>query len=410
MDGVGFNNNGLTGITAINLVSEAGSFFTNLAFFGSVHAMNAFYCDRCAFVKVQNIEANGTTGSYFGSTIDGTNGYSQSVRIEHYFYVGAAASVAALTLERCNCEVRDFGALDYTVSVTGTALVVANDSQGVLLDDIRAEGMLVGVYLERNTVGMTLASPSFLTMSNVQLDCAGGPCGTTAFAYIKIDTLTNIVNILNPTLTATTTAGYGIVIATNCSGIRVANGFLDITSGINVNVTAPSDGFLFENNTVLSTSPGVGLNFPGAGNITNSIITGNYMTGTAVSSSSTFVSALINNNMCPGDTNEYCIGGLTGNRTPKDWNYVSSETGVNNAIAGALLDPRGQSMLLSLGLKLCINLSHTLQAGANTLTLNGTSKNIKSHFNASNNIATAYASGAQWCGIYDGFEWLDTSQ
>lgn len=92
-------------------------------------------------------------------------------------------------------------------------------------------------------------------------------------------------------------------------------------------------------------------------------------------------------------------------RTTENW--IGSETGSNNAIAGALADI--SSIPLGAGLKVCVLLAHTLQAGANTFVLNGTSKSIKSSRNTGNDIATAYTSGTI-CMVYDGTRWLDTSQ
>src|SRR5262249_39091931 len=87
-------------------------------------------------------------------------------------------------------------------------------------------------------------------------------------------------------------------------------------------------------------------------------------------------------------------------------NYISSETGSNNAIAGALTDGASSNVTLAAGLCVTVKLGHTLQAGANTFVLNGTSKNIKSHFNAANDIGTAYAATGFWSACYDGTQWL----
>lgn len=89
-------------------------------------------------------------------------------------------------------------------------------------------------------------------------------------------------------------------------------------------------------------------------------------------------------------------------------NFVFTETGVNNAIAGVTLPG---ALSLTPGMQICVNLAHTLQAGANTFNFNGTGAvAIKSHFNQGNNIATGYAVGGIWCGIYNATNWLDISQ
>jgi hypothetical protein len=92
-------------------------------------------------------------------------------------------------------------------------------------------------------------------------------------------------------------------------------------------------------------------------------------------------------------------------------NYQSSETGSNNAIACALTDVGGTAIPQSEGLRLTIKLAHTLQAGANTLALNGAAaKAIKSHRNPANDIGTAYAVGGIVDLMYDGTRYLDMSQ
>lgn len=92
-------------------------------------------------------------------------------------------------------------------------------------------------------------------------------------------------------------------------------------------------------------------------------------------------------------------------------NFIATETGTANAIAGTLADVAGNLAVLGTGLTVGVLLAHTLQAGADTFALNGgTAKNIKSHFNKANNIATAYAVGSIVGLIYDGTEWQDQSQ
>lgn len=91
-------------------------------------------------------------------------------------------------------------------------------------------------------------------------------------------------------------------------------------------------------------------------------------------------------------------------------NFVALETGANNAIICLLKDAKANSIMLTVGLEVKILLAHSLQAGANTLSFNGTSKNIKSHNNPANNIGTAYVSGSIFHGMYDGTQWQDMSQ
>ncbi len=94
-------------------------------------------------------------------------------------------------------------------------------------------------------------------------------------------------------------------------------------------------------------------------------------------------------------------------------NYIASETGANNAIVGALLNASGAAVATTpvAGLRFSIKLSHSLQAGANTLALNGGSATaIKGHRNPANDIGTAYVSGGIVDLMGDGTAYLDMSQ
>jgi hypothetical protein len=78
-------------------------------------------------------------------------------------------------------------------------------------------------------------------------------------------------------------------------------------------------------------------------------------------------------------------------------NYIATETGSNNAIAGALV-----GAVLQSGLTITVKLAHTLQVGANTFALNGgAGVAIKSAWNPANNIATAVAATATITLLYD---------
>lgn len=92
-------------------------------------------------------------------------------------------------------------------------------------------------------------------------------------------------------------------------------------------------------------------------------------------------------------------------------NYIATETGANNAIAGALVDANGTAIPLVAGLEVTVKLAHTVQAGANTFNYNaGGALNVRSHFNVANNISTPYAITGVIKMVYDGTEWIDMSQ
>lgn len=85
-----------------------------------------------------------------------------------------------------------------------------------------------------------------------------------------------------------------------------------------------------------------------------------------------------------------------------------TDTGSNNAIATS---SSSTAPALSAGLIVVVQLAHTLQAGANTFAYNsGSALAIKSGFNTSNNIGTAYAATGVIVLYYNGTVWLDLKQ
>ncbi|MHB8682827.1 MAG: hypothetical protein ACYC9X_00695 [Dehalococcoidia bacterium] len=91
--------------------------------------------------------------------------------------------------------------------------------------------------------------------------------------------------------------------------------------------------------------------------------------------------------------------------------YIATETGAANALAAALLDQGGNAVPLAAGLRVQIKSAHSLQAGANTLALNGGAATaIKKHTNPANSIGTAYVNGSIVDLMYDGAVWQDMAQ
>jgi hypothetical protein len=92
-------------------------------------------------------------------------------------------------------------------------------------------------------------------------------------------------------------------------------------------------------------------------------------------------------------------------------NYVAAG-GANNAITVSLVDSAAGNVALAAGLRLLVNLGiYTLQAGGNTIALNGgATKAIKKHTNPANDIGTAYVAGSIIDVVYDGTQWQDLAQ
>lgn len=92
-------------------------------------------------------------------------------------------------------------------------------------------------------------------------------------------------------------------------------------------------------------------------------------------------------------------------------NLCATETGANNAIAAALVDADGTAVPLTSGMRVTVQLAHTLQAGGNTFNFNaGGALAVKSHYNVATDIGTAYAATGRIELEYNGTLWLDMSQ
>lgn len=86
-------------------------------------------------------------------------------------------------------------------------------------------------------------------------------------------------------------------------------------------------------------------------------------------------------------------------------NYVT-DTGASNALEVALTYIDGTSVPLAAGLRLLVNTANTLQAGANTLALNGgAAKSLKNNGTV-NNLKTTTAAGVLLDVVYDGTNWI----
>jgi hypothetical protein len=107
------------------------------------------------------------------------------------------------------------------------------------------------------------------------------------------------------------------------------------------------------------------------------------------------------------------VQGFTATGAARDYaafNYVTSG-GVNNAITVTLQNSAGVNIPQADGLEINIKLSNSLQAGANTIALNGApAVSLKSSRNPANNIGVAYAVGGRIRVMFDGTQYLDMGQ
>jgi len=103
---------------------------------------------------------------------------------------------------------------------------------------------------------------------------------------------------------------------------------------------------------------------------------------------------------------------LSGNTTsPIGPNFISTETGANNALIAALVDANSVPVAITEGLSIYLKISHTLQAGGNTLNLNSSgNKAIVKHSNYGANLTSGYIANSVINLVYANGNWLDMSQ
>lgn len=104
---------------------------------------------------------------------------------------------------------------------------------------------------------------------------------------------------------------------------------------------------------------------------------------------------------------------ITVKGTPSAYQAVNQTTGsaVANAPVATLTDSAGSNITVATGLRIVLLLAAGLQAGANTLNLNGHgADSIKSHRNPATDIAAAYVTTGRVDLLFNGTVWLDMSQ
>lgn len=275
------------------------------------------------------------------------------------------------------------------------------------------------------------------------LDTAlGGPAtslvDTNSVTALDVGTTTSAVNNLRVTNSATgavtvnavtlsavgTDAAVSInVVPKGVTGIftlGLSNGTGDIVLGQSTATQAVRIGHGVGASTVSIANQSVaGALVNVAGAVTGAGITDtiNIATGNAAATGFKLVNIGTGSPVTPGN-NRITIGGgtqtsVTLNSTLTSYQAINRCVGsaVANAPVATLNNAAGIVIGVNAGLRILLTLAATLQAGANTLNLNGAGAiAIKSHLNVANNIATAYAATGIIDLLYDGTQWLDMSQ
>ena len=380
---VGFSNNGLAGITAINLVHDANGLFNNLSFYGTTNPMWGIYADRVTGAKFSKMAASGTVGSFFGSSTDtdpSGETYSVHLQIDGYWYLGTGAPRPSVVIQRClQCTMTRSNFNDQVASGTGIAIQVLNDSQGVTLNAISAQGYQKGIQLAQNTVGGTQGGPGWTTISEVQLDCAAAAsssssagCGWTGgpgAIEIELGQGSYFTSVVNPVITGSVSPS-GLLSISGPSpklalpAARILGGLVQSSAGnaivINSSDSYPIQALSINDVTAFATTSGMSAVQITGGQIGDFSFTGNTLIGAitgpfTLTSGGGVANGNVTGNFCPGDTNNYC--GTTGANgssltPPNKVTQVAVANGANQNVAignGSIVRLTGPTAAYSIG-------------------------------------------------------------
>lgn len=314
MSRISFTNNGLAGVTAIDPLSDTGGLYEDLVFNGTTNAFYGIYCDRCYEANISNVISSGTAQFFCGSSIDGGTWNYGACLISKFVYTGTGVNPVWVLQRSIGSIIADSNISDATTSVSGLAIVVKNDSQGNVIRHNLIEGMQYGVTTQSTTVGGTTASPGWTTISENQLDCAGGSgCASGTWYLLSLDSYENTIR--GNTITSPTTSGVGIeMICTNTGAnvcARITGNDFGLTQGNAVVINSPASGITITGNTFETESPDVNIYLAGSsGTISKLVIVGNLFTSTgnafAVSGSITFNDSYFSGNYCTTDPLSLC--------------------------------------------------------------------------------------------------------
>lgn len=275
--------------------------------------------------------------------------------------------------------------LESAIGGTATALV---DSNGVTALDTGATASAVNNLRATNSATGAVSANAVL-LSAVGTDAAislsVAPKGATGITTIGLATGTGDVVVGSSSATQTVKVGNGAGISTvNLANVSVL--------GANVNMANAVTGAGVTDIVTIAAN-----NAAATG-----IKTVNILTGTPGTSG--------NNRLTMGGG---ATSAVTTNATQTQYFATNRTSGsaVANAPVATLVNSSGANITVATGLRITLALTAALQAGANTLNLNGAGASaIKKHTNPANDIGVAYVNGSIVDLIFDGTVWQDMSQ
>lgn len=401
------DTNSLTALDVGTTASAVNNLRVTNSATGSVSAnavlLSAVGTDAAVSMQISPKGATGLLGiglaTGTGTITVGSSSGTQTVAI------GAGAGIATVSIA-------NVGVAGNTVNIAGAAVSAATDTVNIGTGNaVTSGGKAINIGsgipgagttntiaigsggTTTGTVGITLGSIGAAAHTTL----IGGGNGTGASAAIKIgpqaagDILIGAAAQTGDLILGQSTATQSVKIG-NGAGISTVNIANVSVAGANVNVAGAATGGGITDTVAIS-----------AGNAAaTGIKVVNILTGTPGTSGN----------------NRLTIGGgsttsATMNATYTQFTATNFCTGsaVANAPVATLVDASGNNVTVAVGLRITLALASTLQAGANTLNLNGHgADSIKMHTNSATDLGTGYAATGVVDLLFNGTVWLDMSQ
>jgi len=427
----------------------------------TANTTSALEAPKCFDISVIGLAAVQSTTITNGGTV-GSTAYSYSVSAvtaagtENGTAAAASTATGNATLDSTNYNIITWapvpGAISYNVYRTASAGTPA--TTGLIANVVATTS---ATTVTTNDTGLTASGSVVTTDTTGSITAAG----TSTFTSLKLSKILDTNGNPEMLFTATASAVNGVVLTNSATGNPVTL-IPGASSGSDTNIgfTIQSKGTgalrlepaAAGGTVVVGKTDQTGDIVIGSSSATQSVkiadgvgaktvtIGGNNTTGTTVTVAAAATANGITDtlNIATGNAasggikvvniatgvpvtsgnNRVTLGGgsttkVTTNATNTSYratNFVTA-AGSNNAITVTLTDAGGSNITQAAGLEMHILLANSLQAGANTIALNGAgAANLKSSRNPANNIATAYVSGGVIHVIFDGTQYLDLSQ
>ena len=306
--GINFYANGHTGVTALYSVNIYTGSYEDLAFEG----VNGFNCDRCQMFDIRNITSWDQSTSYFGSTTTSGFGYSAQLHIDGWIYRQSSPMTitgSLITFERVTTSTlhafKTFG-----MNSSGTCATIANDTQGMVIDDMICLVPAVGIAITSSTVSGTTATPSWTTLSKVQVDQFSDTAIKASNSGCS-SSCGSVLNINNAVLTGLSSVSQYILIPAGWNTVDIGDSTIGGTVGFNGNgIVLSGNNFNTRiHDNILSANTGYCAVCFQSGVSNNMLFTGNdvYGGGAAITNASTWNGNKVNGNSCQTDPGLLCV-------------------------------------------------------------------------------------------------------